>query len=115
MGRQDVIQPGLYPAIPGVGSLRVAHAAIPQSEDRRWSNSSVRFVCNGGKESLGADAASRWPVLRAPGTPSHNRAVLDILLFTRRNSSGVVVDLVARKPSFGKLVKRPKGRRRKLS
>src|SRR5438128_2539644 len=104
MGRPDVIQPRLYPAIPGVRCLRLAHAAIPRSKDCHWSNSSVRFVCNGGKESLGADAASRWPVLRAPGTPSHNRAVLDILLFTRRGASGVVVDFVARKPSLGKPV-----------
>src|SRR5690242_7778349 len=105
MGRQGVIQPGLYAAISGVRSLRMAHAAIPRPKDGCGPNRSVRFVCNGGKESLSAWVAPSRDFLRPPGTPRHNRAGVDILLFTRRGSSGVVVDLVARKPSFGELVK----------
>jgi len=105
MGRQDFVQSGLYPAIPGVRSLRLAHAAIPRPKDGRWSNSSVWFVCNGRKEPLGAHADTARPLLRPPGRPRHNRLVVYILLFTRRSPSGLVVDLVARKPSFGELVK----------
>src|SRR5689334_15544364 len=105
MGRQDVIQPGLYPSVPGVRSPGVAHAAIPRPKNSHWSDSFVRFVCNGGKESLGAHAATAWPLLRPPGAPRHKRAVVDILLLTRRRASGLVVDLVAREPSFGELVK----------
>src|SRR5438552_8650178 len=105
MGRPDVIQPGLYPGVPGVRSLRVAHEAVPRPKDGCGPNSSVRLVCNGGKESLGSHAATAWQFLRPSGSARHNRAVVDILLFTRRRASGVVVDLVARKPSFGNYVK----------
>src|SRR5436190_7462269 len=104
MGRQNIIQPGLYPGIPGVRSLRMSHAAIPRPKGGRWPNRSVRFVCNGGKESLGAGAAPSRDLLRPPGAPRHNRAGVDILLLARRGPSGVVVDLVARKPSLGKPV-----------
>src|SRR6266516_2078084 len=107
MGRQNVIQPGLYPAIPGVRSLRLAHAAIPRPKGGRWPNRSVRVVCNGGKEPLSACAAPPRDILRPPGAPRHNRAVVDILLLARRGPSGVVVDLLARKPSLGELVKGP--------